>query len=333
MKTTKRSALALVCSICLVGAGVAGLPGANAQEVDTLNLSYPESNAYYWNLGVARDKGFFSDEGFKVNYVTSGATPQIIQMLISGDLNLVTPQPDALFVAIARGGKDLRIFAQPALSPDWILVGKKGLKDIKEAKGLHLGVSALGGSEQTLAQQVLAEHGLKKGDYNVIVSGLTPTKYAALQTGSIALAVLYQPTAQLALQQGFPDLYRFTKYQPVYPPSYYVVNQKWAAEKDRGKRVSRVIARAHEWLWDPKNRDEAIKILQKYTKRDAALLGEIYDQYFVKDKLYSPDGKVRLRGVQTILDALIERGDLKKGQLTPDQIVLPAEIGGLITPQ
>ena len=184
--------------------------------------------------------------------------------------------------------------------------------------------------KETKPQQVLAENGLKKGDYGVIVAGLTPAKYAALQTGSIAVAVLYQPTAQLALQQGLPDLYRFTKLKPAYPPSYYAINQKWAAEKDRGKRISRVIARAQAWLWDPKNRDEAIKILQKYTKRDAALLGQIYDQYFVKDKLYSPDGKVRVDGVQTIIDAMVERGDLKKGQLKPEDVILPEAIGGMI---
>lgn len=329
MTTTKRFALALVCGIGLVGA-IGGLPRAGAQELETLNMSYPESNAYYWNYDVAREKGFFKDEGFKVTHVTGASTPQVIQMLISGDLNLVTPQPDAFFIAITRGGKDLRVIAQPALSPDWILVGTKGLKDFSDIKGKQLGVSALGGSEQILAQQVLAENGLKKGDYGVIVAGLTPAKYAALQTGSIAVAVLYQPTAQLALQQGLPDLYRFTKLKPAYPPSYYAINQKWAAEKDRGKRISRVIARAQAWLWDPKNRDEAIAILKKYTKRDAALLGQIYDQYFVKDKLYSPDGKVRVDGVQTIIDAMVERGDLKKGQLKPEDVILPEAIGGMI---
>ena len=118
-----------------------------------------------------------------------------------------------------------------------------------------------------------------------------------------------------------------------YPPSYYAINQKWAAEKDRGKRIARVIARAQAWLWDPKNRDEAIAILKKYTKRDTALLGQIYDQYFVKDKLYSPDGKVRIDGVQTIIDAMVARGDLKKGQLTPEQVILPEAIGGMSTPK
>lgn len=330
MIITKRSALALVCGVGFLGCA-GGLPRAAAQGLETLNMSYPESNAYYWDYDVAREKGFFKDEGFNVTHITGASTPQVIQMLISGDLNLVTPQPDAFFIAIARGGKDLRIIAQPALTPDWILVGTKGLKGFSDIKGKQLGVSALGGSEQLLAQQVLAENGVKKGEYGVIVAGLTPAKYAALQTGSVAVAVLYQPTAQLALQQGLPELYRFTNLKPPYPPSYYTVNQKWAAEKDRGKRIARVIARAHAWLWDPKNRDEAIAILKKYAKRDTAILEQIYDQYFVKDKLYSPDGKVRIDGVQTILDMMVERGDLEKGQLTPEQVLLPAAIGGMFT--
>jgi hypothetical protein len=45
MTTTKRFALALVCGIGLVGA-IGGLPRAGAQELETINMSYPESNAY-----------------------------------------------------------------------------------------------------------------------------------------------------------------------------------------------------------------------------------------------------------------------------------------------
>jgi ABC-type nitrate/sulfonate/bicarbonate transport system substrate-binding protein len=302
---------------------------AQADDMETLHFSYPESNAFYWDFDVAREKGFFKDEKFELSHITGASTPQVIQMLISGDLTLVTPQPDALMVAMSRGGKDLAVIAQPALMPDWILVGSKNVKSFADIKGKTLGVSALHGSEQTLAEQVLAENGVKKGDFNVIVAGLTPSKYAALQTGSIAVAVLYQPTAQLALKEGFPALFRFTKLKEAYPPSYYATNRKWAAEKDHGRRIARVITRAHNWLWDPKNRDEAISILQKYTKRDKVLLGEIYNQYFVTDKLYSPDAKVRMVGVQTIIDDMVSRGDLKKGAVTPEQVILPANIGGL----
>ena len=297
--------------------------------METLHFSYPESNAFYWDFDVAREKGFFADEKFALTHVTGASTPQVIQMLISGDLNLVTPQPDALLVAISRGGKDLAVIAQPALMPDWILVGKKGVKSFKDLKDQTLGVSALHGSEQALAEQVLAQNGLKKGDFNVIVAGLTPAKFAAMQTGSVGMAVLYQPTAQLALQQGFPALYRFTSLKPAYPPSYYAVNRNWAADKDHGKRIARVLTRAHQWLWDSKNRAEAITILKKYTKRDSDILEKIYDQYFVTDKLYSPDAKVRIEGTQTVIDEMVARGELKKGAVTPQMIVLPTESGGM----
>jgi ABC-type nitrate/sulfonate/bicarbonate transport system substrate-binding protein len=322
MKFTNRFALSLACGLALLGANAMQAPGARAQEMETLHFSYPESNAFYWDFDVAREKGYFKDEKFELSHVTGAGTPQVIQMLISGDLQLVTPQPDALLIANSRGGKDLAVIAQPALMPDWILVGKKGIKDIKDLKGQILGLSALNGSEHKLAEQVLAEHGVKKGEFSVIVAGLTPAKYAALQTGSVAAAVLYQPTAQLALKEGFPDLYRFTKLKAAYPPSYYAVNRKWAAEKNHGERILRVLKRSHDFLWDPKNKAEAISILKKYTKRDEALLEKIYEQYFVTDKLYSRDAKVSVTGMQTIIDEMVERGDLKKGAVTPQMVIL-----------
>jgi ABC-type nitrate/sulfonate/bicarbonate transport system substrate-binding protein len=322
---TRLAITRLACGLALVAA--LALPALGAEPMETLHLSYPLANAFYWDFDVARAKGFFKDENFAIAYTTAMSTPQGIQMLVSGDLQLVTPQPDALLVAMTRGGSDLAVIGQPALEPDWILVGRKGIKGFPDLKGATLGVSALGGSEQSLAQQVLAEHGLKKGDFNVIVSGLTPSKFAALQIGSIAMAVLYQPTAQLALSQGFPALYRFAGLLPAYPPSYYAVSRKWAAQKDHGARIVRVLMRAHRWLWDPKNRAEAIAILKTYTKRSDAILGQIYDQYFVTDKLYSPDGKVQLKGVQTIIDDMVARGELKTGAITPQQVALPVAVG------
>ncbi len=326
MTFIKRLTLSLACSGALLGLIAIPSVGAKAKELETLNLSYPTSNAFYWDFDVARDKGFFADENFKVDYSTIMSTPQAIQTLISGDMQMVTPQPDALLVAITRGGENLAVIAQPALVPDWILVGGKGIHSFQDLKGKNLGVSALHGSEQALADSVLAKHGLKKGDYKVIVSGITPQKYAALQNGSISVAVLYQPTAQLAIDKGLTPLFRFSQLEPAYPPSYYAVTRKWAGEKNHAERIERVLTRAHKWLWDPKNREEAISILHKYTKRDAALLGKIYDQYFVSDKIYSPDSKVRLAGVQTIIDAMVARGELKKGALKPQQVVLPIAV-------
>jgi ABC-type nitrate/sulfonate/bicarbonate transport system substrate-binding protein len=322
MKISKGFRLSLACTAALLGAVYLSAPDAHAAEMETLHFSYPEANAFYWDFDVAREKGFFTDEHFKLDHITGASTPQVIQMLISGDLQLVTPQPDALLIAITRGGSNLGVIAQPALVPDWILTGGKGIKSFAEVKGKTLGVSARGGSEETLAEEILAAHGVKRSDIKVIVAGLTPAKFAALAAGSIAAAVLYQPTAQLAHEKGYTALFRFSQLKPPYPPSYYATNRKWAAEKDHGVRIRRVLERAHKWLFDPKNRNEAITILQKYTKRDKEILGKIYDQYFVTDKIYTPDAKVRLEGTQTIIDAMVKRGQLKKDQLTPKQVVL-----------
>jgi ABC-type nitrate/sulfonate/bicarbonate transport system substrate-binding protein len=326
MKITKALVLALVGNLTLLGAASLYALRANAEDMETLHFAYPEANAFYWDFDVAREKGFFKDEKFNLYHVTGTSTPQAIQMLISGDMQLVTPQPDALMIAITRGGKDLAVIAQPARVPDWILTGGKGIKSFAEVNGKALGVSARGGSEETLAKEVLSSHGVDIDKLQVIVAGLTPAKFAALETGSIAAAVLYQPTAQLAHEKGFTALFHFSDLKPAYPPSYYATNRKWAAQKDHGVRIRRILERAHKWLWDSKNRDEAIAILHKYTKRDPKLLAKIYDQYFVSAKIYTPDAKVPLEGTQTIIDAMVKRDQLKKGALTPEQVVLPIAV-------
>jgi len=109
-----------------------------------------------------------------------------------------------------------------------------------------------------------------------------------------------------------------------------VVNRQWAAQKERGKRLSRAIVQAHAWLLDPANRNEAIAILQKYTKRDTRVMEAVYDLFIAKDKLYTADAAVDPAAVDIEIATMIEKGVLPPGTtMSPKDYMLPRELGGL----
>jgi hypothetical protein len=145
----------------------------------------------------------------------------------------------------------------------------------------------------------------------------------------VAAAIMFQPLAMEAQLTGYSTIYRFLDGNPI-PPVLYAVNRQWAAQKERGQRLSRAIVQSHKWLLDPGNRNEAIAILQKYTKRETAVMEAVYDLFIAKDKLYSADAAVDPVGVDTEIETMIEKGVLPPGTtILPRDYMLPRELGGL----
>jgi ABC-type nitrate/sulfonate/bicarbonate transport system substrate-binding protein len=299
-----------------------------AKDLQELKISYPESNAQYWTMNVARDKGFFEGEGFTTANFTVPSSSASIQLIVSREAHIVQPQPDAMFIAFSKGAKDLAILGQPLLKPDWLLVTGSTISSWSDLKGKKVGLSALHGSEFYLIRMLLAKNNLPPTAWIPFQVGLTAAKLTALQKGTIDAATLYQPAAQRALKENYKMLADFSKLDN-YPPCYYLVNRKWAAENENGIRFARVIKRATEWLWNPTNRDEAIAIHQKYTKAAPDILQKVYDQYFITGKIHTRDSSVDMEGLNNVFRILADNGDLPKDSFRPEEMLLPKNIGGI----
>lgn len=314
-----------------MGGALAGSGPARAADLEKLELTYIPSNAIYWDLDVGVDKGFFKDEGFDARILSNQSSPQSMQMLISGQVEMAIAQPDPLIAAIVKGAKNIGAIAAPATEADWFLVGKKGIKDVTDLKGQTVGFSSLRVGEFYLTRNMLKAHGIEENEFAAIQIGPTPAKYAALQKGSIAAGVLFQPTAMLAQENGFPVLANFAKEQKGFPSIVYLVNREWAATNDRGKRFTRALKRVHEWLYDPKNKDEAIAILEKHSKRTKETIAKVYDLYFVTDKLYSKDGALNVADMERTVQLIAENTGLAKSDVpTPEQYLIPKTDGALL---
>ena len=287
------------------------------------------ANSVHWIACAAVERGFFKNVGFEAEIGVIQSSPQSMQMLITGAYQISSTQPEAAVAAIERGAGKLAAISAPMNRADWVLAGAAGIKSLKDLKGKIIGVSSLRISEVWLTTQLLERAGLKKDDFSFIGVGTSPLKVTALQKGSIAAAVLFRPSADLALKEGFSDLARYSGMRD-YPTVLYMVNKDWAAKGDAGKRAAQAIQDGHRWLWDPQNRDAAIEILAKYTKRDPAICTAVYDDYFVKEKTYSKTGEISLTGLKNLLDDVAEDGDIFKPPAPPaGKYVLDKSLGGL----
>jgi ABC-type nitrate/sulfonate/bicarbonate transport system substrate-binding protein len=287
------------------------------------------ANSVHWIACAAVERGFFKNVGFDAEIATIQSSPQSMQMLITGAYQISSTQPEAAIAAIERGASRLAAISAPMNRADWVLAGAAGIKNLSDLKGKIIGVSSLRISEVWLTAQLLEQAGLKKDDYSFIGVGTSPLKVTALQKGSIAAAVLFRPSADLALKEGFADLARYSGMRD-YPTVLYITSRDWAAKGDAGKRAAQAIQEGHRWLWDPQNKSAAIEILAKYTKREPSICTAVYDDYFVKEKSYSKTGEISLAGLKYLLDDVAADGDIFKPPAPPaGKYVLEKALGGL----
>src|SRR5579883_2136431 len=257
---------------------------------EPLAIGFVPANSVYWDLVVAIEKDFFRDAGFEPEPFVMESSPHSIEQARAGVYQIAASQPEPFVQAVLGGSHMLAAIAAPMSRADWCLNVQDAFSHLSQLKGKIIGVSALRSSEVWLTNLLLEKAGLNKADVTYHVVGTSPQKLAALKDGSIAAAVLFQPSAALAYEQGFPVLARYAALRP-YPAIVYVVRRDWAARNENGKRAAAAIRRAHKWLWDPANQNEALTILMKTTKQDSPILAAVYFQYFIGGRIYSTTGE------------------------------------------
>lgn len=320
-----RSALAKWLAVLVPAVALLGAAPANA-AAENLAISVAVGNAIYWDVFVAVERGFFKAEGFDPHYVSMTSSTNSTQNLVAGAVNLQGGSPEPMVDAVERGGQ-IGILCAASKRSSGLLMVQPDIKKPADLKGKRLGVSALKGGEMRELRELLSRNGVTPHDYQVIQIGISPVKYAALQRGSIAGAVLLQPSAMVAEKNGFHALLSFWSVES-YPYPVYAVGRAWAHAEQHGQRVSRAIAKAHAWLIDPANRAAAVAILQKTTRRSHEIADGTYQQMIATDHFFVPGAKVEIAGISRLLDEMRKEGDLK-GHPDPKKFLIPASDGGL----
>lgn len=322
MKISRRS-----FSAGLAAAGLAGPAVLRAGE--PLTVGYVPANAIHWVQCVAIEKGFYREVGFDAESAVMQNSPHSIQMAVAGTFHVATAQAEPFAAAVQRGATGLGAISAPMNVPDWALIGAGSVDSLADLRGQVIGVSSLHTGECRLTTKLLATQGFGKGDISYLQAGTSPAKIAALQKGAIGAAVLFQPSAEVAVRRGLPLLARYGAMR-AYPPILYLVSKSWAGKGEAGKRVAQAIGRSHAWLWDRNNEAEAVRILAKYTALEEAVVAAVYRDYFVTGGIYGRDGAIELAGLQHALDDMAEDGEIFKVAPRARNFVLDPSLGGIL---
>jgi NitT/TauT family transport system substrate-binding protein len=296
------------------------LPAGNKAAAQT-NIQFGVTSAVASNAPhfIAMELGFYKEQGLNVTWISAGSANNVIQQVAAGSLNMGWAATDQAIRAIMRGAP-VRIIAGAGAVPVFRVLGAKDVKTWADLKGKRISVG--GPSDQTLYffRVMARKNGLGDKDYDFVYGGSTPDRFAHLLSNTVGASVLTNPLDFTALDQGYPDLGLVSDVFKTWTQNNIEVNTSWAkANRPAVVAFLKAHIKAINYFYDPRNEASVVAIMQKVTKDTEATTKRTYD-YYIKEGVLARSGELSLPGIQAVLDALREFGDVKQPISTADLV-------------
>jgi len=264
-----------------------------------------------WTNFVAQDNGFFEKEGLNHHYVTMRDMREGMDQLIQGKVPIVTAMADTPILEIERGAK-IRIIASIVKTGFGHIVSSPECKTIQQLKGKNVAVIDPQSGSTVILREILRKGGLKDSDYEVKHVGGTPKRYDALKQGEVAGAFLSPPYDFQAEAEGYTLLADYAEFFPSYPLAINVNMDFALSQPEVVIKYLRAMIRASNWIYEKKNRDTAISILEKNVAVPHHFAEKTYEYVIQRIKGISPGCDISLRELENLVTLMAKAGLLKK---------------------
>jgi NitT/TauT family transport system substrate-binding protein len=270
---------------------------------------------------VAIEKGFFTAAGIKPDTVFAQSNAAVIQQVAAGSINVSTNSGLVDPIRAIQKGAPLAIVRIEVQVPPYSLLAKPAIKTMKDLKGKLVSLGGAKDITRIFVEQMLAPNGVKPGEFDMTFAGATSARFSALQAGAVDAAILTPPFNFHAQTAGFTLLGNTVEYVDM-PFAGISVNTNWAAaNKDTAEKLIKVYNDSITWLYDPKNRDEAVEILMKVSKIKKDDVDKAYD-FLIGGKYFEPTGRVSKSRLNKLVDALKSLGDVPQ-EFSVETLFLP----------
>ena len=274
---------------------------ANAQALREVSYVYATPTSYYWDVFIAQELGYMTQEGVKLNMIVSDNVAQQIQMLVTGAVDIIGANTEIAMIAMEKGAQ-LSIVGAETSKQGFVFMVRPEIKTYADLKGKLLGATQVQDASATMLMELLAKNGVERGTYDLMALGGTPNRFAALTNGAVSGTLLSPPLDFKAQSLGMRKLgYAWEAFDG--PQVVFTVQKDWAKKnEDALVRFLRAAARGMAFLYDPKNREKSAEILVKSiggTKEDAL---KNYDDWMGPNKVMAENLQITPKSLQAYLD-------------------------------
>lgn len=265
--------LAIVLMVLMGGLSLVPLVWAQARD-DKIVFSIPSRSIAAIDLYVAKERGFFRDEGLDVDIVQIRGNVAVAAAL-SGQVQ-ATNGIGTVIRALQRTDISLKVLTVSLKRNLFWLVARKEITSIPQLKGKLLGTTTFGGSQHTAATRLIRKGGLDPDkDLTVVVGGDVPAQLQSLISGAIDVAALSPPTVIVAREKFGMNILGTTMDDLANLQNGTAVTEKMLREnRELVKRILRARAKANRYFWE--NERGASEVLAKYQNVEYPVALESY---------------------------------------------------------
>lgn len=307
----------LTLTACAPGGSGSGDSGASEVRIAFSNPTLFSTGLPYY---VAKDQGFYKDEGLDVTATFTGGGAETVQAVVSGSADIGTETSSPAAVGAFVSGAPIKIVSASTTGLDivYFTTPKTGLTKTADLAGKRVGYSATGGSSHIGLLELsamLEDQGLApiKGE----VIGGPADQYTAVETGQIDAGWTQPPFFTKDLEDGklveVADGAKVDKYADV-SVRVNIANQKFLEEDpDAAKAFLRAQDRAFTWIFE--NPKEAVKIWQEAADLKISEADLLLSFDYLNPEAYKVS---ETRGREAILADAKKFGFVKKS-ISPEQ--------------
>src|SRR5262245_29718312 len=287
---------------------LAALAPSHAQSGKPIELIvFP--GGFNWPIWVAEEKGLFARNGVAVKVTPTPGSAFQLTNLIDGKFDIAITAIDNV-IAYSEG----QGAAPTKETPDLIVFmgGDNGflrlmavpeVKTFADLKAKQISVDALTTGYASVRRELLAEGGLKAGDYEVVTAGGVMQRFQALLEKKHAATLLISPFEVNAEAKGFTRLANADDVLGAYQGLVGATRRAWAKERKADLiGYIRAYLAALDWLYAPSNKAEAVAIPPKIRPAMTEELAErSYNVLVHPTRGFARRAEIDIPGIKTVL--------------------------------
>ena len=180
-----------------------------AQRLIPLRLLYPSFAGSWGTAWIAKEAGYFADEGLDVELIRVGGSTRMVAALLGGSAPIIQAGASAALAATAAGSDVVIIASTGTVSP-FRLMARPEIKGPSDLKGKRAGITTFGSTSDQIVRMALKHFNLEPNkDVALLSLGAQPEVFAALQSGAVQAGALSFPLYAKATQLGMRELVNF----------------------------------------------------------------------------------------------------------------------------
>jgi ABC-type nitrate/sulfonate/bicarbonate transport system substrate-binding protein len=285
------TAASVLATAACGGDGDGGDSGTAGSALQTVKVASASTSLSGMPLAIANERGYFKEQGIRVESIDFKNSPESLAALQSGDVDLAN---SAGLVQMQVNGntaddrKDLfKVYQMVSkglwrvlVNPDVGVTPGGGLMEgISKLKGKTVGIPGPGGEGTEVIKYLVAKAGLDpKKDVKYVTVGVGAPAVSAYRAGQVDAVITIPPVNFMLEDVGAVTVYNMATDDdlPEFTPwdqTAYVASAAQIEKKSEAfKKFNAAMDQAMKYIEDPANEDEVISMWRKINPADEKLL-------------------------------------------------------------